>query len=138
MAHESALEQLQGKAQFIDDLPLIAGSLHAAPVCSPVAHGRLVAIDAIAALQMPGVKALIQAADLPGPNQIANMARDEAILADEFVAYAGQVVALVVAQSHREALAAAAKVRLHIELLPSVLGIEQRSEEHTSELQSQR
>lgn len=129
MAHESALEQLQGKAQFIDDLPLIAGSLHAAPVCSPVAHGRLVAIDAIAALQMPGVKALIQAADLPGPNQIANMARDEAILADEFVAYAGQVVALVVAQSHREALAAAAKVRLHIELLPSVLGIEQAMHE---------
>jgi xanthine dehydrogenase large subunit len=131
MAHESALEQLLGQARFIDDLPLLAGSLHAAPVCSPLAHGRLLGIDASNALQMPGVKAFIQARDLPGPNQIANMARDEPILAQDTLSYAGQVIALVLAQSHREALAAAAKVKLEIEPLPSVLSIEQAME-HSS------
>ena len=131
MAHESALEQLLGQARFIDDLPLLAGSLHAAPVCSPLAHGRLLGIDASNALQMPGVKAFIQARDLPGPNQIANMARDEPILAQDTLSYSGQVIALVLAQSHREALAAAAKVKLEIEPLPSVLSIEQAME-HSS------
>ncbi|MFN5340249.1 MAG: xanthine dehydrogenase molybdopterin binding subunit, partial [Burkholderiales bacterium] len=128
IGHESALDQIRGTARFIDDLPEVAGSLHLAPVCSPIAHGRLISIDAEQALGMPGVQALIQAGDLNGPNEIANMAGDEPILAQHEVSYAGQVVALVAARSHREALAAAAKVKLHIEVLPSVLSIEQAME----------
>ena len=128
IGHESALDQIRGTARFIDDLPEVAGSLHLAPVCSPIAHGRLISIDAEQALGMPGVQALIQAGDLNGPNEIANMAGDEPILAQHEVSYAGQVVALVAARSHREALAAAAKVKLHIEALPSVLSIEQAME----------
>jgi xanthine dehydrogenase large subunit len=41
--HESARAQVAGAATYIDDLPELRGTLHAAPVCSPVAHGRLLA-----------------------------------------------------------------------------------------------
>jgi xanthine dehydrogenase large subunit len=40
----------RGEAPFIDDLPAPVGTLHAAAVPSPVAHGRLLGIDASKAL----------------------------------------------------------------------------------------
>ena len=43
--HESATAQVQGKANYIDDLPLIEGTLHAAPLMSPVANAQLMALD---------------------------------------------------------------------------------------------
>eukprot|EP01035_Chromulina_nebulosa_P061698 gene61698-84386_t len=48
--HESARAQVAGGATYIDDIPEVRGTLHAAPICSPVAHGRLRGIDASAAL----------------------------------------------------------------------------------------
>ena len=39
--HESARAQVAGAATYIDDIPEVRGTLHAAPVCSPVAHGLL-------------------------------------------------------------------------------------------------
>ena len=97
-AHESARAHVTGAARFIDDLPLPAGTLHAAPVLSPVAHGRLLGIDAQAALAMPGVVALITAEDIPGDRRFASFTHDEPILADGEVHHVGQVVALVVAR----------------------------------------
>ena len=51
--HESARAQVAGAATYIDDIPEVRGTLFAAPVCSPVAHGRLRGIDAAAALGFP-------------------------------------------------------------------------------------
>ena len=56
--HESARAQVAGSAHYIDDLPEVKGTLHAAPILSPVAHGRLNGVDCASALQMPGVRAL--------------------------------------------------------------------------------
>ena len=53
--HESARAQVAGAATYIDDIPEVRGTLHAAPVCSPVAHGVLKGLDASAALAVPGV-----------------------------------------------------------------------------------
>jgi xanthine dehydrogenase large subunit len=39
VAHESARAHITGEAQYVDDIALLEGSLHAAPVMSPVAHG---------------------------------------------------------------------------------------------------
>ena len=55
--HESARAQVAGTATYIDDIPEVRGTLHAAPVCSPVAHGILRKLDASAALALPGVAA---------------------------------------------------------------------------------
>ena len=43
--HESAHLHVAGSAPYIDDLPELAGTLHAALGLSPVAHGRIVALD---------------------------------------------------------------------------------------------
>ena len=57
--HESARAQVAGAATYIDDIPEVRGTLHAAPVCSPLAHGKLKGIDASAALALPGVRAMV-------------------------------------------------------------------------------
>ena len=66
--HESAHLHVAGEAAYIDDLPELAGTLHAALGLSPVAHGTLtgMSLDKIRAL--PGVVAVLSAADIPGPN----------------------------------------------------------------------
>jgi len=123
--HESALAHLRGEARYLDDLPEPAGLLHLAPVCSRLAHGRLRSIEAAKALALPGVVAVLTAAHLPGPNRIANMAGDEPILAADELLYAGQVVALVAASSHRAACAAAASVQVDADPLPALLEIDE-------------
>ena len=44
-AHESAHLHVAGAAPYVDDLPELAGTLHAALGLSPVAHGRLLAVE---------------------------------------------------------------------------------------------
>ena len=55
---------LKGVGQFIDDLPVKKGTLHAAILRSPLPHADIAAIDVAAALQCPGVKAVITGKDV--------------------------------------------------------------------------
>jgi xanthine dehydrogenase large subunit len=61
LPHESARAHVTGTATYIDDIPEIKGTLHAAPILSPVAHGKLRGVDVTAALAMPGVRAVVLA-----------------------------------------------------------------------------
>src|ERR1700681_1230585 len=54
---------LTGAGRYIDDVKL-PGMLHAAFVRSPLAHGRVLAVDASAARALPGVVAVLTGADL--------------------------------------------------------------------------
>ena len=121
--HESAARHIEGRAQYIDDLPEVGGTLHAAPILSPLAHGRVCGIEAAAALAAPGVYALVGSADIPGDHVLANFAHDEAIFADQTVQHVGNVMGLVVADSHHRARYAAQLVRPDLEPLPAVLRV---------------
>jgi xanthine dehydrogenase large subunit len=129
--HESARAQVAGSAQYVDDIPEVKGTLHAAPILSNVAHGKLRGIDTSQARAMPGVKAVILAADIPGDPVLATFSHDEPIFAIDKVEYVGQVVGVVVAETVMQARRAARKVRLDIEPLPAVLdpreAVKQRS-----------
>jgi carbon-monoxide dehydrogenase large subunit len=57
---------LTGTGCYLDDLSF-PDQWHAAILRSPVAHGRIVAIDATRALAMPHIHAVVTAADLPRP-----------------------------------------------------------------------
>src|SRR5205085_7417901 len=91
------LRFLRGRGQYIDDLDR-QGQWHAAIVRSPVAHGRIRSIDAAAARAMPGVRAVLTAADIGGsiptipfrrPNPtVAPYAQP--VLARSIVRYVGQ------------------------------------------------
>ncbi len=121
--HESAHLHVAGEAAYIDDLPELAGTLHAALGLSPVAHGRLIGIDLEALRAMPGVVAVVTAADIAGPNDCGPIVHDDPILADGELRYLGQPVFAVVASTRDAARRAAARAKavLQVEPLPPVL-----------------
>lgn len=115
----------RGETLYADDLGGFAGLLHAAVLPSPVARGRLLRLDVSAALRLPGVAAVLTAADIPGENQIGGILPDEPLLADGELHFAGQPVALAVAATPRQARQALAAVRLEVEELPPLLDARQ-------------
>jgi xanthine dehydrogenase large subunit len=125
LVHESACLHVAGAARYVDDLPMPEGTLMVAPVLSPVAHGRLRGIDPAQALSMPGVVRVLTHHDLPGARMIGAVLHDEPVLPEDEISYAGQVVALVVAKTVRQARAAARRVKLDIETLPAILSIDE-------------
>ncbi len=125
VAHESASAQLTGRAQYIDDLPELKGTLFAAPICSPQAHGVLTGLDTAQALAMHGVVRVIQASDLPGDPLFSNFTHDEAIFAMTKVEHVGQVMGLVIASDVNTARLAARRVKAIIQPLPPILSIEE-------------
>ena len=120
-AHESARAQVAGAATYIDDIAEVRGTLHAAPILSSVAHGRLRGVDAAAALALPGVVDVVLHQDVTGDKMLAAFAHDEPVFAFDTVQHIGQVVGVVVARTALEARRAARKVVLDIEPLPAVL-----------------
>ncbi|MBS3911892.1 MAG: xanthine dehydrogenase molybdopterin binding subunit [Hydrogenophaga sp.] len=121
--HESARAQVAGAATYIDDRPELRGTLHAAPVCAPMAHGKLLGLDASAALALPGVRAFISAADIPGDTTLAAFAHDEPVFAHDTVQFVGQVGGLIVADTVMTARRAARLVKWQVEALPAVLSV---------------
>jgi xanthine dehydrogenase large subunit len=77
---------------------------------------------------MPGVQALVLAEHLPADNILATPAMDEPIFAQTHLLHMGQVVGLVLAESHLQARRAAAAVRINAEPLPAILTIAQALE----------
>jgi xanthine dehydrogenase large subunit len=123
LPHESAHLHVSGSAAYVDDLPELAGTLHAALGLSPVAHGTLQGIDVAALRALPGVVDVVTAGDIPGVNDCGPIVHDDPILAAGTVQYLGQPVFAVLADTRdaaRRAAAQAARV-LRIHPLPAVL-----------------
>jgi len=122
--HESAHLHVAGEATYIDDITELSGTLHAALGLSPLAHGRLLAIDEEGLRALPGVLAVFTASDIPGSNDCGPIVHgDDPILASEVVHYLGQPMFAVVAADRRVArrVAARAKEFVRIEPLPALL-----------------
>ena len=120
--HESAWAQVTGSATYVDDIPEVKGTLHAAPIMSAVAHGRLLGVDTAAALALPGVRGVVLPADIPGDPVLATFVHDEPVFARDTVQHVGQVIGLVVADGVMQARRAARQVQVRIEALPAILG----------------
>jgi len=121
--HESARAQVAGLAPYVDDLPTLHGTLHAAPVCAPVAHGRLRVLDPSAALALPGVRGFIGPEDIPGDPILAAFGHDEPIFVRDTVMFMGQVGGLIVADDLVSARRAARLVAWDVEEHPPVLNV---------------
>jgi CO/xanthine dehydrogenase Mo-binding subunit len=119
------VDKITGRTRYADDLA-IEGCLVGVIVRSPVAHGVLREVDVRAARQVPGVLAVITAADFP---QVAfgPYVPDWEVLARHKVRYVGDEVAAIAATSLEAAAEAAALVRLDIEPLPPVFDIDAAS-----------
>ena len=143
--HESAALHVSGQAAYTDDVPELAGTLHAALGLSPVAHGWLRSVDVQGLRALPGVVAVCTAADIPGTNDCGPIVHDDPVLAPIVpvtpeaapepgpgvargsVQYLGQPVFVVVATTRELARRAAARARdfLHIDPLPAVVDVRQ-------------
>ncbi len=121
--HESAHGHVSGAARYVDDLPRPGGLLIGLPVGSPIARGRLKAIDSTAALAVPGVHAVLLARDIPGHNRIGPIVHDEPLLAEDELYAVGQLVALIVGDSVAVCRAAAQKLEISVEEAPAILSI---------------
>ncbi|WP_434660673.1 xanthine dehydrogenase molybdopterin binding subunit [Paraburkholderia sp. A3BS-1L] len=108
LPHESADLHVSGEARYTDDIPELHGTLHAALGLSRHAHARIVALDLARVRAMPGVVAVLSAADIPGENNCGPVLHDDPVLAQDEVQYLGQPVFAVIATSHQLARRAAA------------------------------
>jgi xanthine dehydrogenase large subunit len=124
--HESAHLHVSGRATYTDDIPTVAGTLHAALGLSQKAHAKIVSISFAKVRATPGVIAVFTADDIPGHNDCAPIVKgDDPILADGIVQYVGQPMFIVVATSHDVARLAARRAEVVYEELPAVLTAQQ-------------
>ncbi|NLT57973.1 MAG: xanthine dehydrogenase family protein molybdopterin-binding subunit [Clostridiales bacterium] len=115
---KEAWDKVTGRAQYCDDLP-VTGLLEARLLTSTCAHATIVRIDMTRALAVDGVKSILTGDDCPelfGP-----LVQDRPALARGVVRYAGEPVALVVAQDAPAAELAARLIEVDYAPLPLVL-----------------
>lgn len=121
---------LTGRGIYVDDV-MLPGMLHAAFVRSPIARGRIVSIDRSTAAQVPGVRAIFAQEDLAHLNvEMVGMfllspppGTKVHPLANGRVAYVGDPIAIVIAESRSIAEDAAALVEVEFEEEQAVVTI---------------
>jgi xanthine dehydrogenase YagR molybdenum-binding subunit len=87
-----ALEKVTGRAIYTADIRR-AGMLYAAIVRAPIAHGRVVELDLLPSLEIPGVRAVLQRED------VEDIRYDSGLLFDQTIRFAGQPLAAVCAET---------------------------------------
>jgi aerobic carbon-monoxide dehydrogenase large subunit len=114
---------IRGQGHYVDDVQL-PGMLHGAVLRSPLAHARIVSIDASAALAHPKVHAVITGKDLEarGVAWMPTLSDDfQAVLATDKVRFQGQEVAFVIAEDRYCARDALELIDVDYEPLPVVV-----------------
>ncbi|XP_041042508.1 xanthine dehydrogenase-like isoform X2 [Carcharodon carcharias] len=105
--------QTSGEAQFINDLLPVPNELFAAFVLSTEGNATISTIDITAAMSVPGAAAVLKAKDIPGSNTFVPPPMEvEEILSSGPVLYAGQPIALCVADSQHHALQMVGEVKV--------------------------
>lgn len=140
------LEKVTGQAKYGADI-MLPGMLHGKMLRSPFAHARILRIDTSAAEALPGVKAIVTAADLPlasdrqidlgeGGGNLLDLSDN--ILARQKVLYRGHPIAAVAATNPHLAEEAVGLISVEYEELPVVLDVRQAMREDAPLLDEQR
>ena len=122
---------LTGAGRYVDDIKL-PGMLHAAFVRSPLAHARVLSVDASAARELPGVVAVLTGADLDAitvsaPDPLLALfssggpTPEFTLLATDKVRLVGDPVAVVIAESRYLAEDGCELVEVEYDDLPPVV-----------------
>ena len=121
LPHDSAHLHVSGQAAYTDDLPEPRDLLHLAAGMSTIAHGRIRDMDLAAVLAADGVIDVCTAADIPGENNYGCIVKDDPVLADGIVQYAGQAIFAVAATTVDAARKAARKAVIDYDELEAIL-----------------
>ncbi|TWB98417.1 CO/xanthine dehydrogenase Mo-binding subunit [Bradyrhizobium macuxiense] len=118
LRRRDAADKLRGRTRYTIDRYL-PGMLHAAVLRAGVPAGRIMRLDTSRAARMPGVRAIVTAADAPG--MIGIGIADHPLFARDVIRYDGEPLAAVAAVTLAQAQAALAAIDVEIEPLPAVL-----------------
>ncbi|MCK4667947.1 xanthine dehydrogenase family protein molybdopterin-binding subunit, partial [Candidatus Dependentiae bacterium] len=118
-----AVSKVNGSAKFIDDY-YFDSMLYARIFRAPVPRGRIKNLDLSAAEKLAGIKGIFTAKDIPGANIVPVVEKDQPLLADEVFNFAGEAIAIVVADDPDIAEEGVSLIKLDYEELPSILTIE--------------
>ena len=118
-----AMEKALGSTQYVGDMH-VPGMLHARVLWAGVPHAIIRGIHTAEAQTMPGVRAVLTAADIPGVNKYGLAVQDQPVLAYDKVRTAGDPIALVAAESEEQAEEALGRIKLDLEPLRPILTVD--------------
>lgn len=121
---KDGLPKVDGEALYVDDM-VLPGMLHAAIATSEQVHAWLDFVDTTEAEEAPGVVCVVTAEDVPGDNQIGVGKKDQPLLAERKVRWTGDRLALIAAETPRQAREAAKLVKGIYRALPGVFDVEE-------------
>ncbi|ATQ84323.1 xanthine dehydrogenase molybdopterin binding subunit (plasmid) [Moraxella osloensis] len=124
ITHESAHLHVSGKANYVDDIPEIEGTLYAGLGLAEIAHGKIINMDLSAVWQAEGVVSVLTGTELLH-NNCGPVVADEPIIATDMVSFFGQVIFVVVAKTYQQAQQASRLAKVAYEALEPILTIEQ-------------
>ena len=113
MPRYDGIGQVKGQTKFVDDF-VLPGMLYAKALRSPVHKAIIRGVGFSAAAAVPGVVGFVTAEDIPGA-KLFGACGDQPVLADKFVAFKGEEIALVVAVDEDTCMEAIGKIKLDIE-----------------------
>ncbi len=120
--HDSARTHVQGRSEFVDDRPPVAGELHVGVVYSSEPHAKILAVHADEARALPGVAGVFTARDV-AHNLWGTIFQDQPLLADDVVRFVGEPIAVVAAESRALMEQARRLVRVEYSPLEPVLSV---------------
>jgi xanthine dehydrogenase large subunit len=121
--HDSAIKQVCGKADYVDDRLELNNCLYAYPVLSTITCGKILSIDSAKAKALEGVKAILGSDDIPGKIDIGPVFPGDELLAKENIEYHNQPILLVVATSYKLARKAARLINIEYQEKTAILDI---------------
>ena len=109
--------KVRGEFPYASDLYL-EGMLFGHTLRSPHPHALIRAVDVTAAREISGVRVILTERDLPTRERFGLMKRDQPVLAEGRVRYAGEAIAIIAADEADQARAAAKAIVVEYEVLP--------------------
>ncbi len=124
LPHDYAHTHVAGESEFVDDRPVMKNELFCDVFFSTRAHALIKRIDFTEALKMPGVVEIFTGRDF-AHNMWGAIFKDQPILAIDKVQYAGEGIAVIVAETLEQAQRAKHMIVIEYTDLDSILSIDQ-------------
>jgi xanthine dehydrogenase large subunit len=121
--HESAVRQVCGSANYVDDIPVAANIKYAAVGVSNVTSGTIKHIDLSNVKSSKGVIDVITVEDVPGHIDIGPVFKGDPILAEGEIKFHSQPVFAVLANTQEQARVAATKAIIEVAETPAILTV---------------
>lgn len=110
---------VRGRTAFAEDYPA-EGALVLKVLRSTKPHAKILSVDTASARKMQGIAGVLTASDIPGLNRYGCIIKDQPLLAEDKVRFAGEALALVAAEDEESADEALRAIDVRFQDLPPV------------------